>query len=61
MSLFILFISMSALVSGIKEGVNDVANASFLPVAAFVVTPVSYTHLLAHESVLALVSLLILE
>ena len=38
MSLFILFISMSALVSGIKEGVNDVENAAFLPVAAFVVT-----------------------
>ena len=29
---------MSALVSGIKEGVNDVENAAFLPVAAFVVT-----------------------
>ncbi len=38
MSLFILFISMSALVSGIKEGVNDVEDAAFLPVAAFVVT-----------------------
>ena len=38
MSLFLLFISMSALVSGIKEGVNDVEDAAFLPVAAFVVT-----------------------
>ena len=38
LSWLILLIAMSALVAGIKEGVNDVQAAAFFPVAAFTVT-----------------------
>ena len=38
LSWFILLVAMSALIAGIKEGVLNVQNAAFFPVAAFVMT-----------------------
>ena len=38
LSWLILLIAMSALVAGIKEGVLNVQDAAFFPVAAFAVT-----------------------
>ncbi len=38
LSWLILLIAMSALIAGIKEGVDDVQDAAFFPVAAFAVT-----------------------